>query len=793
MAGANATAYTDKTAKSGTQYTYTVKCTDGKFTSLYNKKGLSIRYLSQPTLVSVNGSGSAGYAKLTWKAVPGAQGYYIYRKGGSLSNYEWVNITTVKNGKTTSYTDKKATSSDWNYTYTVKAYYGKNYSSHNANGIDFDYVAAPKLTKVTPHTQGMQITWTSDNPNVTKYYVYRKNGKSWKKIGTTASKSFIDKTAVSNTTYTYTVKAATDTNSGAYNNSGKSGKFLGTPALKSLTFDSKNRAVVKWNAVNGASSYRVYRKIDGAKNWTLIATVKGAKTVSYYDACAKQSGQKFTYTVRAVDSKNKTGAYIKDGITSTHLTNPVFTVIQQDNAEKTLAAEIKWEAVKGATYYRVYRRIPGGSWETLVKETTRHSHIDATLQSGVAYEYAVRAFAKDGSSKYTAKPLTAVAIPVISDVTIGENGVTVNWSAVDGATYNIYRSPFGTNEFTLLGTADTPAYIDSTDGAKVTGYDYCVTAVVNKTEGVKSTKMSNVAEISATATLTTVKDEETGISETFVKLVWDSPLAESVIITKAAGNDDPVELGVYTAELYKEFDDKSVAEGNTYTYSFTAQAQNKINGTATVSIKYPLPALNAAKITELTPDYNNGAPVCRLSWLPVDFASEYKVFRSENNTDYTEVGTVNAAEIIDGMASFTDSIDAEIAYTYKIQAISAEDREASLTEATTEICVYAPLASLADLKAVGALDDNEAGEPVVHITLSWAETKYAEEYIIERKTGDSEVYEELQKFILTEGSALPLSFTDTTAQVGVSYTYRVTAKNINRGSVSNEVSYLWNS
>ena len=45
----------------------------------------------------------------------------------------------------------------------------------------------------------------------------------------------------------------------------------------------------------------------------------------------------------------------------------------------------------GAASYRVYRRVGDGSWKTL-KTTTSTSYVDTSGQSGVTYEYAVRAF-----------------------------------------------------------------------------------------------------------------------------------------------------------------------------------------------------------------------------------------------------------------------------------------------------------------------------------------------------------------------------------------------------------------
>ncbi len=785
---AETSSYTDTTAKSGVKYSYTVKALDGKFVSLYNKEGVSIYALSQPVLNKVTGSGSQGYAKVSWKTVPGASGYYIYRKGGSLSEYKWERIATVKGGSKTSYIDKKALSDDWNYTYTVKAYKGSSSSSHSSKGVDFDYISAPKITAVAPHATGMRITWANENTNVTTYYIYRKNGKSWKRIGTTTGKSFIDKTAVSNTTYTYTVKAASNTNPGAYSSTGKSGLFIGTPKLTSLTFNSKNNAVVKWSAVNGASTYRVYRKIDKAEKWTLITTVS-AKKLSYSDSCAKQGGQKFTYTVRAVNAKGKTGAYISSGISSVFLLNPEFTLAQQDNAAKDLAVEIKWEPVKGATKYNVYRRLPGGKWETLIKNTAALTYIDKTAVSGTKYEYTVRAYDNIGSlSRYTAKAVTAVAIPVISNVTVNEAGTSVYCNAVENATYKFYRAPYGTTEWKLVGEADTPAFVDSSSEAKLESFIYSVTAIVNGTESVKSAPASNITEITATAKFSTNAENVASIT-----LEWSSDLAEAVIITKSADNEEPVELPVFPAEI-KSYVDENIESGKTYTYTLTAQSSNKLNGSATVTESYPLPPLEEVKFTNFAKtDYNNGDPTCTFSWLPVEFATEYNILRAEDDGDYKKIGTVSADEITNGEFSYTDNINAETKYSYTIEAISNENRKPSCTKSPSFVIVYAPLDSVSDLKATSELGEAESGDKAFHVTLTWSPTQYAEKYVVERKIKGSEETVVLTTLVLSEGAELPTTFTDKTAQEGVTYIYKVTASNAVRGSVSNEIEYVWSS
>jgi fibronectin type 3 domain-containing protein len=196
-------------------------------------------------------------------------------------------------------------------------------------GVDFDYIPAPTLTKLTPILNGMKLEWKSSNTNVIEFIVYRKNATSWERICTTTEKSFVDTNVVSGKTYTYTVKAVSDTNAGAYSNTGISSIYLDAPVLVKPTFDSNYNTKVQWEKVPGATGYRVYRKINDEKSWTHIATIKSGSTTKYTDKCDKTSGYSYTYTVRAFDSKNVFSSYYSAGATGICLGKPDFTAKQK--------------------------------------------------------------------------------------------------------------------------------------------------------------------------------------------------------------------------------------------------------------------------------------------------------------------------------------------------------------------------------------------------------------------------------------------------------------------------------
>lgn len=790
--GADATAYFDTTAESGKTYTYTVRCSYEKLVSLYDKTGLSILCLATPQL-TVNGSGAAGSATIKWNKITGATGYYVYRKGGSLSDYTWKRIAVVNNGNTTTYVDKTATSSDWRYTYTVRAINGKNISSFIYNGVDFDYITAPTLKRAYSDASGMKIEWTASNSNITRYYVYRKNGTNWKFIGQTTNKYYIDTTAVSGNTYTYTVKGLSATNAGGYSASGITAKFLGTAELNKLTFNSADRSVLTWKPVTGATGYEIYRKIGNAKNWTLITKTTNPKTTYYYDACKKTSGTIYTYTVRAFDSKNVRGFYDVDGTKAMFLSMPVFTPQQIPTEDGSLCIETKWEAVNGATAYNVYRRAPGGSWILLKRATTELNYLDTAVECGIKYDYTIRALNASGDmSAYYAKSATAITIPVLESVVVTEDGVKLNWNAIDNATaYTVYRQEKGSDTWEKFATVETNEFTDVSEEGKTQPYYYTISATFGDIESATYDGIPNFTEIEFNAEFVNATEE----FPAYIDITFDCADAEAIEFYKSANGEAPVLLENITGG----FKDTEILEGVTYTYTIVAIATGKVNGVESVTAKYPHPPLEATVITQCDSNYNDGEPFVTITWNEVQFADEYIVIRATSDNDWTEIGTVKAEALPEQpndpestepvseetikTYTFTDTnAAAEITYSYKVVAIATtSERDSSESEAV-QVTIYTPLDSVTGITLVS----EKTTTGTIIVTISWDETKFAESYTVYRKTATSD-WKEIGNDSSNEDG---WCCTDE-VNINTEYTYKVTATANNRGTVSNEENFFW--
>ena len=114
IATTSSTSFTHDKLKTGTTYTYTVRCLDskGNFVSGYNKSGKSNLFLAPPTISSVSKSDKGNLIK--WNSVSGVAGYRLYRKTVGSS---WSVLADVTSGN--SYVDTSA-KNDNIYSYTLR-------------------------------------------------------------------------------------------------------------------------------------------------------------------------------------------------------------------------------------------------------------------------------------------------------------------------------------------------------------------------------------------------------------------------------------------------------------------------------------------------------------------------------------------------------------------------------------------------------------------------------------------------------------------------------------------------
>ena len=249
--------------------------------------------------------------QVSWSSVDNADGYMVYRRTETGS---WKKIADQVTD--ISYKDQKAVTGT-TYYYTVKAYSyiwgGKTVSSYNKDGV----IGKATLGKVKIATAAsenyntIRVTWNKVS-GANGYRVYRSTSKDGKytSIGSTAKNSavtFLDKKAVTGTTYYYKVRAYRNVNGkkvyGSYSTAVKGKAVLSAPSL-SVGSTSKT-AVLEWSRVKAADGYQVYASASKDGKYTRIKTTKGTGMTEEKLA----TGKTRYYKVRAYRKVNGKAVY----------------------------------------------------------------------------------------------------------------------------------------------------------------------------------------------------------------------------------------------------------------------------------------------------------------------------------------------------------------------------------------------------------------------------------------------------------------------------------------------------
>lgn len=154
---------------------------------------------------------------------------------------------------------------------------------------------------------------------------------------------------------------------------------------------------IKWNKVSGAAKYRLFYMTSSG--WKRFGT-DGTPNTCVINSL--NSGRKYTFTVRAVNSKGKyVGTYYKKGYTITYIDAPAIPTLQNTRS----GIKVGWKKVTGAVKYRVFRKTLNGGWKKLA-DTTGSSYLDKSAKNNVTYSYTIRCVSADGkkfTSGYKAK------------------------------------------------------------------------------------------------------------------------------------------------------------------------------------------------------------------------------------------------------------------------------------------------------------------------------------------------------------------------------------------------------
>ena len=373
--------FTDTTAVSGINYTYTLRALDAEnnFASYYNG-GKSVTYVKAPTINKIENTVTG--SKISWGKCSGASKYRVYY----LKNKSWK---ALGNTSATSFTHNKL-KSETKYTYTVRCLDSKGnfVSGYDKNGTSNIFLNPPKISSLANINGGVEIKWNTLK-YADGYRVYRKTKNTgWTRIGNTEDNTFKDTNVKSGTAYTYTVRCVDeDGNFASYFNNGKSVTFVKTPTINKIE-NTATGSKISWGKCSGASKYRVYYLKN--KSWKAL----GNTSATSFTHNKLKSETKYTYTVRCLDSKgNFVSGYDKNGTSNTFIAPPAISKVSKA-ANGNL---VKWNSVPDAAGYRLYRKTVNTSWSRLADVTEGTSYTDTSAKKGNVYSYTLRCLDKNGN------------------------------------------------------------------------------------------------------------------------------------------------------------------------------------------------------------------------------------------------------------------------------------------------------------------------------------------------------------------------------------------------------------
>ena len=336
---------------------------------------------------------------------------------------------------------------------------------------------------------------------------------------------------------------------------------------------------------------------------------------------------------------------------------PAAPVVKIGNSASSGKPMLTWNAVEGATSYRIYRSTSKGSGYSLLGTTTATSYTNTGAKEGVTYYYRVKACNGAGLSPYsnvvsgkvksvTPKP-SAPVVKIGNSATSGKPMLT--WKAVSGATsYKVYRATSQKGTYSLLGTVTATSYTNTGAKAGVT-YWYKVKAVNSAGEGA----FSNVVSGRATVTTLTMGHSATSGKP---QLTWKAVSgAASYRVYRATAKNGAYSVINTTKAL--TYTNTGAALGTTYYYKVEAlNAAGKSLGFSAIVEGKVAPVLAVG--------YSSVSGKPQLTWKAVPGATEYQVYRStQQNSGYSKINTTTSTSYVNTGAK------AGTTYYYRIVAV----------------------------------------------------------------------------------------------------------------------------
>lgn len=174
-----------------------------------------------------------------------------------------------------------------------------------------------------------------------------------------------------------------------------------TPASVKVKRNTYNSLKITWSKVPDATGYKVYRSESLNGTYKRIATLKGAKKVSYKDK-RKSCGKTYYYKVKAYKTVNFKKYHGTSTSAVSGRTTPSGTSFTNETMSWYSSVTLKWKKSAGASGYVIYRSTKPDSGYTAIKTITSGKtlkYVNSSLSSTTKYYYKVRPYVNVNGTK----------------------------------------------------------------------------------------------------------------------------------------------------------------------------------------------------------------------------------------------------------------------------------------------------------------------------------------------------------------------------------------------------------
>ena len=462
--------------------------------------------------------------------------------------------------------------------------------------------------------------------------------------------------------------------------------------------------------------------------------------------CGGEKGQSFYYNYGWRDMVESMGANVR---IKAYTDDTDEVQIQKPSAPSGLTVSntiasltLKWNAVTDATGYEIYRAGTDGKYSKITTVTST-SYVDTNVKNNTQYSYRIKAYNTAGASAFsTAASLKKTQISV-SNLKADANGSKVQLSWTGGVTgaegYVIYRRTEG-GSYTELGRTAGNTYSDTISaGIK---YYYAVAVYSGSRTEDKCPEVG--AMYLAEPAVTGASNITSGVQVKWSKVTG----ATGYIVYRKGAGKGWARIADIKEGSTVNYTDTTAASGTTYTY--TVRAYNK----DTMSDWNSTKSLMRISDTTLTGASNITSGV-HVKWSKVTGATGYIVYRKGAGKGWARIADIKSGSTV----SYTDKTAASgTTYAYTVRAYNGNT-----------------MGDWHSAKSVKRLSDttvSRASNVTSGVQVKWSRVTGATGYIVYRK-GAGKGWARIAD--IKNGSTV--SYTDTTAASGTTYTYTVRAYN----------------